>query len=153
MLFAFSVQHHGKRPGARDSGDLVCARCYADLAVGARLQLLQSSKLFSNCACRPRPVVRLTYHGAGCAVLSPRELATRFTDAEGYLVWELSVYRFLKARDLITSPAFVVIKAADVGGQDRGSQPALADRLHLPQGHRLGMVLPLPPASPTSHAC
>ena len=49
---AFYVQHHGKRPGARDSGDLVCARCYADLAVGARLQLLQSSKLFSNCASR-----------------------------------------------------------------------------------------------------
>ena len=45
--------------------------------------------------------------------LSPRELATRFTDAEGYFVSESSVYRLLKAHDLITSPAFVVIKAAD----------------------------------------
>ena len=45
--------------------------------------------------------------------LSPRELATRFTDTENYFVSESSVYRLLKAHDLITSPAFVVIKAAD----------------------------------------
>ena len=45
--------------------------------------------------------------------LSPRELATRFTDSEGYFVSESSVYRLLKAHDLITRPAFVVIKAAD----------------------------------------
>jgi transposase InsO family protein len=44
--------------------------------------------------------------------LSPRELATRFTDT-GYFVSESSVYRLLKAHDLITSPAFIVIKAAD----------------------------------------
>ena len=46
-------------------------------------------------------------------VLSPRELATRFTDTERYFVSEASVYRLLKAHDLITSPAFIVIKAAD----------------------------------------
>jgi putative transposase len=45
--------------------------------------------------------------------LSPRELAVRFTDSEGYFVSEASVYRLLKARDLIASPAFIVIKAAD----------------------------------------
>ena len=45
--------------------------------------------------------------------LSPRELAVRFTDSEGYFVSEASVYRLLKAHDLITSPDFVVIKAAD----------------------------------------
>ena len=45
--------------------------------------------------------------------LSPRELATRFLDTESYFVSEASVYRLLKAHDLITSPAFVVIKAAD----------------------------------------
>ncbi len=45
--------------------------------------------------------------------LSPRELAVRFTDNESYFVSEASVYRLLKARDLITSPAFIVIKAAD----------------------------------------
>src|SRR5215471_14010945 len=45
--------------------------------------------------------------------LSPRELAVRFTDKENYFVSEASVYRLLKAHDLITSPAFVVIKAAD----------------------------------------
>jgi putative transposase len=45
--------------------------------------------------------------------LSPRELAVRFTDSRSYFVSEASVYRLLKARDLIASPAFIVIKAAD----------------------------------------
>ena len=45
--------------------------------------------------------------------LSPRELAVTFTDTKGYFVSEASVYRLLKAHDLITSPAFVVIKAAN----------------------------------------
>ena len=45
--------------------------------------------------------------------LSPRELAVRFTDTENYFVSEASVYRLLKALDLITSPAFIVMKAAD----------------------------------------
>ena len=47
------------------------------------------------------------------AELSPRELAVRFTDTQSYFVSEASVYRLLKAHDLITSPAFIVIKAAD----------------------------------------
>ena len=45
--------------------------------------------------------------------LSPRELAVTFTDTKGYFVSAASVYRLLKAHDLITSPAFVVVKAAD----------------------------------------
>jgi putative transposase len=45
--------------------------------------------------------------------LSPRELAMRFTDGNSYFVSEASVYRLLKAHDLIASPAFIVIKAAD----------------------------------------
>jgi putative transposase len=45
--------------------------------------------------------------------LSPRELAVRFTDERRYFVSEASVYRLRKAQDLITSPAFIVIKAAD----------------------------------------
>lgn len=45
--------------------------------------------------------------------LSPRELAVHFTDTKGYFVSEASVYRLLRAHDLITSPAYVVIKAAD----------------------------------------
>jgi len=45
--------------------------------------------------------------------LSPRELAVRFTDERQYFVSEATVYRLLKADDLITSPAYVVIKAAD----------------------------------------
>ena len=55
--------------------------------------------------------------------LSPRTLAVRFMHAKGYFVSEAFVCRRLKAHDLITSSAFVGIKAA----------PALADRLHLLQ--------------------
>ncbi len=45
--------------------------------------------------------------------LSPRELAVTFTDKESYFVSEASAYRILKAHDLITSPAFIVLKAAN----------------------------------------
>jgi hypothetical protein len=45
--------------------------------------------------------------------LSPRELATRFTGTANYFVSEASVYRLLKAHDLITSPAYIIMKAAD----------------------------------------
>ena len=45
--------------------------------------------------------------------LSPRELATRFTDTKSYFVSEASVYRLLKVHDLIASPAYIVMKAAD----------------------------------------
>jgi len=44
--------------------------------------------------------------------LSPRELAVQFSDERGYFVSEASVYRLLKTHDLITSPAFIVMKAA-----------------------------------------
>lgn len=45
--------------------------------------------------------------------LSPRELAVRFTEQRRYFVSEASVYRLLKAHDLISSPAFIVVAAAD----------------------------------------
>ena len=45
--------------------------------------------------------------------LSPREVAVTFTDSERIFVSESSVYRLLKAEGLITSPAFIVMKAAD----------------------------------------
>jgi putative transposase len=74
--------------------------------------------------CRPRPgrvwnripedvrdrVVKLALDEP---TLSPRELSVHFTDTERYFVSEASVYRLLKAHDLITSPAFIVVKAAD----------------------------------------
>lgn len=45
--------------------------------------------------------------------LSPREVAVRFTDTKQYFVSEVSVYRLLKACNLITSPAYITIKAAN----------------------------------------
>ena len=44
---------------------------------------------------------------------SPRELAWHITDMHSYYISESSVYRILKSYDLITSPAYIVISAAD----------------------------------------
>jgi len=45
--------------------------------------------------------------------LSPRELAVTFTEQRRYFLSEATVYRLLKAHDLITSPAYILMKAAD----------------------------------------
>jgi len=45
--------------------------------------------------------------------LSPRQLAWHITDTEEYFISETSVYRILKSYDLITSPAFDLVKASD----------------------------------------
>jgi putative transposase len=44
---------------------------------------------------------------------SPRQLAWHITDTERYFISETSVYRILKSYDLITSPAFDIVKASD----------------------------------------
>jgi len=48
-----------------------------------------------------QPVVMMAFEQPE---LSPRELATRFTDTDSYYVSESSVYRLLKAHDLMTGP-------------------------------------------------
>lgn len=45
--------------------------------------------------------------------LSPRELAHSMTDHKDYFISESSVYRILKSRGLITSPAYIVMKAGN----------------------------------------
>jgi transposase len=84
--------------------------------------------------------------------LSPREVAVAFTDAEKTFVSEASVYRILKAEGLVTSPAFIVMKAADAFANPttainqrrvEDAPSARSDRLHLLEGHRLGLVLSL----------
>ena len=45
--------------------------------------------------------------------LSPRELAVRFTQAHRYFISEATAYRILKDYNLVTSPAWIVMKAAD----------------------------------------
>ncbi len=64
-------------------------------------------------------IIALALNHAG---LSPRERAVKFTDTESYFVSEASVYRLLKAHDLITSPAYIVIKANDEF-RDKTSRP------------------------------
>jgi putative transposase len=44
---------------------------------------------------------------------SPRQLAWYLTDTQGYYISESSVYRILKAHDLITSPNYTVLSAKD----------------------------------------
>ena len=44
---------------------------------------------------------------------SPRELAWYITDTRGYYISESTVYRILKAHDLVTSPVYMVISARD----------------------------------------
>ena len=52
---------------------------------------------------------------------SPRELAWHITDKQGYYISESTVYRILKAHDLVTSPVYNVITALD-----KFSQPTKA---------------------------
>jgi putative transposase len=52
-------------------------------------------------------------HALEQSELSPREVAISFTDREQTFISEASVYRLLKAEGLITSPAFILMKAAD----------------------------------------
>ena len=73
--------------------------------------------------------------------LSPRELAVRFTDEQRYFVSEATVYRLLKAHDLMTSPAYVVVKAA--GEFHTKTVRPMADRLYLLQDHWLGLDVPI----------
>jgi putative transposase len=41
----------------------------------------------------------------------PRELAWYITDTQGYYISESTVYRILKAHDLMTSPVYTVVSA------------------------------------------
>jgi hypothetical protein len=67
----------------------------------------------------------------------------RFIDAEGYFVSEASVYRLLKARELIAGPVFIVIGGAAAFNYDHGAQLAVANRLHLYEGDWLGLDRPV----------
>ena len=71
--------------------------------------------------------------------LSPRELAVTFTDTESYFVSEASVYRLLKAHDLITNPAFIVIKAADEF-KDKTTAPNQLWQTDFSIDERIGIV-------------
>ena len=84
--------------------------------------------------------------------LSPRELAVRFMDQEKYFVSEASVYRLLKAHDLITSPAYIVIKAAEAF-KDKTTAPTGSGRPTSPISRlRAGAGTISPPCWATSRA-
>jgi len=77
--------------------------------------------------------------------LSPRELAVTFTDTESYFVSAASTYRILKAHDLITSPAFIVIKAASEFKDKTTAinQLLLSGMQACPAGQRDRLTLPI----------
>ena len=60
----------------------------------------------------PRVRQRVVDAALADAAKSPRELAWQLTDRDGQFLSESSVYRILRAHDLITSPAYVVLSAA-----------------------------------------
>jgi putative transposase len=83
--------------------------------------------------------------------LSPRELAVNFTDTKGSFVSEATVYRLLKDHGLITSPAFILMKAAD-----RFANPTTAPNQRPARGcHRYTVVNPDNPGitSPSCQNC
>ena len=45
--------------------------------------------------------------------LTPRELSWQITDSHGAFISESSVYRILRAYELVTSPAYIVLSASD----------------------------------------
>jgi hypothetical protein len=87
--------------------------------------------------------------------LPTREPAVKYTDETRYFVSESSTHRSLKAADLITAPAYVVIRTTDRCTDKTTAinemllsafalqKPAGqgAGRLYLLQDHRLGLVL------------
>ena len=76
--------------------------------------------------------------------LSPREIAVTYTDEKERFVSESTVYRLLKAQDLITSPAYILMEAGDkFQHPDHPGERDVADRFYLLQDHRLGLVLPV----------
>ena len=85
--------------------------------------------------------------------LSPREVAVTFTDRERTFVSEASVYRLLQGRGPHHQPGLHPHESRrPLRQSDHRHQSALADRLHLPEGHRLGMVSISRPCSTTSRA-
>src|SRR5262249_52673706 len=86
--------------------------------------------------CRREGIVRNLYYRWSKDFLEAgkRELAVRFTDTEGYFVSEASVYRLLKAHDLISSPAFIMMKAAGEV-KDRATAPNQLSHTDFPYLH------------------
>ena len=75
---------------------------------------------------------------------SPRELAWQLTDREGHFLSESSVYRILRAYDLMPSPAFIVLSAGKTFQHPtHRAERTLADRFYLSARRRLGLVLPV----------
>ena len=61
-----------------------------------------------------------------------------------YYVSESTVYRLLKAQDLIVSPAFIVLQAVGpVPTSDHPGESIVANRFYVLESHRLGLVLPV----------
>ena len=73
---------------------------------------------------------------------SPRELAWYITDNRGFYVSESTVYRILKANDLVTSPVYTVFSARDkFPNPTRAPNELWQTDFTLVQNRTLGLVL------------
>jgi len=98
---------------------------------------------------RTRSARRSSQHALEQSELSPaREVAVSFTDREANLHLGSQCLSAAEGRGASSpAPAFIVMESPPTPSPipPNRAQSALADRLHLPQGHRLGLVLPLQP--------
>ena len=96
-------RHFRKVAGYQALPRLVAALRAHDAAIN-RPRQLESGKRAASMTIEPP----LKFNGA-----PGNALAAAFVDQHQYFVSEASVYRLLQARGLITSPAFILLKAAD----------------------------------------
>ena len=75
--------------------------------------------------------------------LSPRELAVNFTDTNGSCVRGQRLSALERPWSDHEPGLYPDESGRSLRQSDDRAQPALANRLHLPQGHRLGLVLPV----------
>jgi transposase-like protein len=88
-------------------------RCYEEAGMDGLVPRPSAARRYWNRI--PAPIrQRVVDLALAAPERTPRELAWQFTDREGHFLSESRVYRILKAYDLITSPAFVVLSAGKV---------------------------------------
>jgi len=87
-------------------------RRYEDAGYDGLAPMKASRQRFWN-AIPPRERAKVIELALEHPAKSPRELAWTITDKRGYYISESSVYRILKAHDLISTPAFMVLTARD----------------------------------------
>ena len=115
------MKKHVEKPGVIFLFGIVvfsCSKDDMDSELPGDLQIKSKEELFSNMPADIHPLkapiqIRFLDIALELPDKSPRDLAWHITDSYGYNISGSSVYRILKSYDLIMSPAYIVISAAD----------------------------------------